>query len=67
MKRVKQLTLTTIHKEDIMPVALLNELVLLGLGLYIGYKTGSKKEQVAQKAEEMKNKWFGKDKQPEEV
>ena len=42
-----------------MPVALLNELVLLGLGLYLGYKTGSKKEQVAQKTDELKAKWFG--------
>lgn len=46
-----------------MPVALLNELVLLGLGLYLGYKTGSKKEQVAQKAESFKAKWFTKTKE----
>ena len=42
-----------------MPVALLNEIVLLGLGLYLGYKTGSKKEQVASKVNEYKSKWFG--------
>ena len=28
-----------------MPVALLNEIVLLGLGLYLGYKSGTKSEQ----------------------
>jgi len=37
-----------------MPVALLNEIVLLGLGLYLGYKSGSKKEQLAQKFEDIK-------------
>ena len=44
-----------------MPVALLNELVLLGLGLYLGYKTGSKKEQVSSKLNEFRNKWFNKE------
>ncbi len=29
-----------------MPVALLNELVLLGLGLYLGYKGGTKKSEL---------------------
>lgn len=40
-----------------MPVALLNELVLLGLGLYLGYKTGSKKEQLTTKFEDLKKKY----------
>jgi len=29
-----------------MPVALLNEIVLMGLGMWLGYKVGSKKEQL---------------------
>mgnify|MGYP007066211522 FL=1 len=32
-----------------MAVALLNEIVLLGLGLFLGYKAGSKKEQLRNK------------------
>ena len=48
-------------KGHVMPVALLNELVLLGLGLYLGYKTGSKKEQVSSKLNEFRNKWFNKE------
>ena len=43
-----------------MPVALLNELVLMGLGLYLGYKAGSKKEQLQTKAQSFKDKYFGK-------
>jgi len=39
-----------------MPVALLNEIVLLGLGLYLGYKTGTKKEQLQSKYKDIKDK-----------
>jgi len=39
-----------------LPVALLNELVLMGLGLYLGYKVGSKKEQITNKVNEYINK-----------
>lgn len=31
-----------------MPVALLNELVLMGLGLYLGYKGGQRKAEIVQ-------------------
>ena len=41
-----------------MPVALLNEIVLLGLGLYLGYKAGSKKEKLTTKYEDLKDKYF---------
>ena len=39
-----------------MPVALLNELVLMGLGLFLGYKAGSKKEQLRNKFNSFFNK-----------
>jgi len=42
-----------------MPVALLNELVLLGLGLYLGYKSGTKKEQLQAKYNDLVNKYKG--------
>ena len=41
-----------------MPVALLNEIVLLGLGLYLGYKTGTKSEQTKTWFQSMKEKHY---------
>ena len=35
-----------------MPVALLNELVLMGLGLYLGFKVGKNKEKLTNKLKE---------------
>ena len=39
-----------------MPVALLNELVLMGLGLFIGYKVGQKKEKIVSSVKSTLNK-----------
>ena len=41
-----------------MPVALLNEIVLLGLGLYLGFKSGQKKEQLQAKFDDLKRRFY---------